>query len=403
MYESVENNLRLFRELMTCGHEIYFWEFDCDFTLLSSNCPVSRFYRQLFGLDKIGLSTLREHRENGMPMVMANDPGLFWIAAFEPANMDMLHHIYAIGPVFVEDISQERIDAALEQYSLIGAGKQAIREQLLRLPVLSITRFYDYGLMLHYCITGEKISFSEFQYPEAAKNAQQQPNHAENIDSHGTWAMEQELLRLIEEGNLDYKEQAYRMVSTGSLGKLGNGDPVRNLKNLVIIFTALCTRAAIRGGLPPEIAYTLSDKYISAIEAALTLSEVAEINAAMQEDFVRRVYQCKQRTISPQIQNCMNYIQAHLTENISVPLLAAKMGYSGSHLARLFKRETGMTVSEYAMSLKMEQAKDALRLSGESVQAICHRLGFGSQSYFGAQFKKHIGMTPTEYRKRQGI
>lgn len=235
---------------------------------------------QLFGLDKIGLSTLREHRENGMPMVMANDPGLFWIAAFTPANKDMHHHIYAIGPVFVEDISQERIDAALEQYSLIGAGKQAIREQLLRLPVLSITRFYDYGLMLHYCITGEKISFSEFQYPEAAKNAQQQPNHAENIDSHGTWAMEQELLRLIEEGNLDYKEQAFRMVSTGSLGKLGNGDPVRNLKNLVIIFTALCTRAAIRGGLPPEIAYTLSDKYISAIEAALTLSEVAEINAA---------------------------------------------------------------------------------------------------------------------------
>lgn len=84
----------------------------------------SRFYRQLFGLDKIGLSTLREHRENGMPMVMANDPGLFWIAAFEPVNKDMHHHIYAIGPVFVEDISQERIDAALEQYSLIGAGKE---------------------------------------------------------------------------------------------------------------------------------------------------------------------------------------------------------------------------------------------------------------------------------------
>ena len=50
----------------------------------------------------------------------------------------------------------------------------------------------------------------------------------------------------------------------------------------------------------------------------------------------------------------------------------------------------------------MEQAKDALRLTDERVQSICHRLGFSSQSYFGKQFKEATGMTPGEYREKQG-
>lgn len=183
---------------------------------------------------------------------------------------------------------------------------------------------------------------------------------------------------------------------------MGNGDLVRNLKNLTIIFTALATRAAIRGGLMPEIAYKMSDHYISSIEMCITLPEIAEITAAMQEDFVQRVHRCKIEHISPVVQNCMGYLQTHLTEKINVPELSAQMGYSASRLTKMFKRDTGMTINEYLLSERIAQAKDALRLSGESVQNICHRLGFGSQSYFGKQFKRATGMTPLEYREKQG-
>ena len=84
------------------------------------------------------------------------------------------------------------------------------------------------------------------------------------------------------------------------------------------------------------------------------------------------------------------------------PELSAQMGYSASRLTKMFKRDTGMTINEYLLSERIAQAKDALRLSGESVQNICHRLGFGSQSYFGKQFKRATGMTPLEYREKQG-
>ncbi len=77
------------------------------------------------------------------------------------------------------------------------------------------------------------------------------------------------------------------------MARLGNGDPIRNLKNMTIIYTALCTRAAIHGGLPPEISYNLSDMYIQSIEASRSLGEIAEVNSAMVDDFVRRVHHCR--------------------------------------------------------------------------------------------------------------
>lgn len=98
---------------------------------------------------------------------------------------------------------------------------------------------------------------------------------------------------------MNYKEQAGRMVGIGMTGNLGNGDSIRHIKNITIVYTALCIRAAIRGGVDSEIAYTLSDQYINAIETCASLSEIAEVNAAMQEDFVRRVHQIKKQTAFP--------------------------------------------------------------------------------------------------------
>ena len=50
----------------------------------------------------------------------------------------------------------------------------------------------------------------------------------------------------------------------------------------------------------------------------------------------------------------------------------------------------------------MERAKLALRNTSESIQQISERLGFGSVSYFSAQFRKAVGQTPSDYRNRRG-
>lgn len=402
--KDIEEKIHLLEELISCRPNLFFWSFDGECTPIHTNCPVGALYRHLLGLNEQSFRILRKLAPNAMPVVMTNQPGLLWIADFLWNEENELKRIYCIGPIFMEDVRPAAIEDALKKIDLFGDEKRSLRETLYGLPILSSTRFYDYGLMLHYCITGEKISYSDYQYPESAQPRKKEASSSSTQDLHGTWAMEQELLRFIEEGNLDYKRYHPRIVSAGDVGRLGNGDPVRGLKNQIIIFTALCTRAAIKGGLTPEIAYTMSDKYISAVETSSTFGEVAEVNDAMQDDFIKRVHQCKLAGgLSPQVKNCMNYLQVHFTEKISVPELCAKMGYSASHFTKLFKQETGQTIHEYLISLKIEQAKDDLRLTGEPVRSICARLGFESQSYFGKQFKSATGMTPVEYRERQGV
>ncbi len=195
-------------------------------------------------------------------------------------------------------------------------------------------------------------------------------------------------------------EEASRLGSSINIANIGNGNSVRQIKNITIIYTALCTRASIRGGLQPNLAYTLSDHYIHSIEAAKSIPDIVEINSMMQEDFVRRVHELKLSSgISLQIKQCCSFIQVHLTEELSLTKISKYVGYSTTYLSKKFKEEMGMTISDYILQKKIELAKKLLIKSSTSVQEIGESLGFHSPSYFCEKFKKVTGVTPNHYRE----
>jgi len=398
MSENAERNLRLFQELLTCAHNVYFWTYDSHLANTYTNCPDSAVLSPLFLGNEEQTRPLLPLGEKNRPAVLEDSLGLLWIADYEKDTVGALLYIHVIGPVFIEDFSERTLENALRSMDIPAGRRQPILRVLEALPVIPVTRFYEYGIMLHYCICGERIAFSDLQYPESHKNMKK--GNASQPESHGTWAMEQELLRLIEEGNPDYRKKAGKLVTGGNVANLGRGDSIRQVKNITIIFTALCTRAAIRGGLSPEVAYTLSDKYIIGIESCSTLSEVAETNDAMQEDFVNRVHQCKLKQYSVPIQNCCNYIQLHIGDRNSIPDLARQTGYSENYLSRKFRKEMGITLTEYVTGQRIGAAREMLISGTEEIQDICTRLGFGSQSYFGEVFRKYTKMSPSEYRAK---
>lgn len=71
---------------------------------------------------------------------------------------------------------------------------------------------------------------------------------------------------------------------------------------------------------------------------------------------------------------------------------------SASYLSRLFKKETGDSVSAYIREQKIEMAKNLLHYSEYSMIDIANRLSFSSQSHFIQQFRDLVGMTPKKYR-----
>ena len=399
MSENTERSLKLFQELLTCAHNVYFWTYDAQLTNTGTNCPDAAALNSFFLGNKEQIRLLLPLGEKNRPAVLEDSLGLIWIADYEKDTGGSLLNIHVIGPVFIEDVSERALENALRSMEIPVNQRPSLLRILESLPVIPVTRFYEYGVMLHYCICGEKITFSDLQYPESPKHTKKE--NTSQPESHGTWAMEQELLHLIEEGNPEYRKRAGKLVTGGNIANLGKGDSLRQVKNITIIFTALCTRAAIRGGLSPEVAYTLSDKYIIGIESCAALSEVAEINEAMQEDFVNRVHKCKLEQYSVPIQNCCHYIQLHLSDKNSIPELAKQTGYSENYLSRKFKKEMGITLTEYITGQRIEAAAEMLISGTEEIQDICTRFGFGSQSYFGEVFRRYTGMSPGEYREKR--
>lgn len=387
-----EESLQFYQKLILCGHDLYFWSFDANWELISSNCPNKELLEVFL---RINLPQIPE--DTSRPLVISNTIGLIWIADFQKKE-DAVGQIHVIGPVFAEDVSLQNLESNLNSLRLPNTVRQEFRSILNQIPVMTITRLFEYGLMLHYCVAEEYLSISDMQYPFSEKRS---PKELESHkDTHASWAMEQELLKLVEEGNLDYKRLSARLVNMGSIANLGNGDTIRHFKNLTIIFTALCTRAAIRGGLQPEIAYSLSDMYIRGIESCRNLGEISEVNATMQDDFIHRVHQCRSHPeLSPQTQKCCHYIQTHLNEKISMADLSAHVGYSEAHLSKKFRKEMGITITEYITAQKIDLAKKLLRANETPISDIAEYLCFSTQSYFSEQFRKATGQTPGEYRQ----
>ena len=101
---------------------------------------------------------------------------------------------------------------------------------------------------------------------------------------------------------------------------------------------------------------------------------------------------------SKPIAECIDYIYDHLHTRITVNILAERTGLSSAYLSRLFKKETGDTVSHYVKTLKLDTAKNMLMYSDYSPAQIAQTLAFPSQSYFTEQFRIYTGFTPVNYR-----
>lgn len=95
------------------------------------------------------------------------------------------------------------------------------------------------------------------------------------------------------------------------------------------------------------------------------------------------------------------YIDSHLYEDLRLDGLAVRFGYAKMHLIRLFREEIGVTPIQYVLQKRMEAACRMLTGTVMSVNEIAVLLQYSSAQHFAAAFRKHTGVSPTEYRRKQ--
>lgn len=204
----------------------------------------------------------------------------------------------------------------------------------------------------------------------------------------------------IRNGDMRSIDETKKIMDSGEVGHLSD-DPVKNLLYLDICHVTLCTRAAIEGGMEAEKAYNASDLFIQRCDRAVTADELYDLHLEMTEYFTKQVMAAQKTGIySKPVIRCMEYIKNHLHEQITVRELAGTVKLNESYLSVLFKRETGVSISGYVISKRVETAKNMLRYSELSLSEISDILHFSSYSHFARTFRKYCGVSPKEYRDK---
>jgi YesN/AraC family two-component response regulator len=94
----------------------------------------------------------------------------------------------------------------------------------------------------------------------------------------------------------------------------------------------------------------------------------------------------------------MQWIEEHYMEPFDLGQLSDELHLSKSYVSRVFKRETGSSLTEYLTIRRIRQASQLLQMTNKPIEFIGESVGFGSVSYFIQLFKKMIGTTPHQYR-----
>jgi AraC-like DNA-binding protein len=106
------------------------------------------------------------------------------------------------------------------------------------------------------------------------------------------------------------------------------------------------------------------------------------------------------RPSDQRIISILREIEENLDTEMNHEEWCEKSGLKKSYFYTLFKRETGMSLRQYIIQVKMKKAAALLQESDRSVTMIAEELGYSSIHYFTQQFTQCIGMSPTQYRGR---
>lgn len=202
----------------------------------------------------------------------------------------------------------------------------------------------------------------------------------------------------IETGDGELLNRRLLVPSQGKVGRM-SANPLQQQKYSFVIFATLITRAAIRGGLSDEVAFSLSDIYCQRADVQTEISALEQLTYAMAVDFCTRVAEARQQSIqSPSVRACVDYISEHLHEELRLDELSRHCGLCTRSLSLKFKAELGMGIPEYIHREKLREAKYLLEHTKYTLTQITTFLNYPTQSYFTQIFKKYEGCTPQQFR-----
>ncbi|MGB9791779.1 MAG: AraC family transcriptional regulator [Thermacetogeniaceae bacterium] len=170
-----------------------------------------------------------------------------------------------------------------------------------------------------------------------------------------------------------------------------------NVKIIVLDLLMAVARALMESGWDPEQLFRSSLEVIR----QLNIESDVESMAKLWSNWCHVALHSESNNPSFEnhiMEETKRFIEEHLSEELTLETISRNFFLSPYYFCRLFKRLTGMTVMEFATSLRINKAKEILEKTNQPISEVARAVGYSDPNYFSRVFKKLTGMTPSKYR-----
>ena len=317
---------------------------------------------------------------------------------------------FIAGPYIDREFTQQMIIDATNQYDISPVFSSQIEKYYTTIPVyadkdivsslfISLAELL-WGSMENFAVKDLSLIMPKKNFPEIVEHLGSRVDDPllamQMLESR--YEGERKLMQAVSQGIAHKAEQ---MISNSSelMLEMRVEDPVRNMKNYVIVANVLLRKAVEQGGVHPFYIDGVSSDFAKKVEKIKSVQEGIDMMHDMIYKYCALVKKYSMKNYSLLVQKVITIIDSDLTADLSLSSQAEMLNVNASYLSTLFKKEMGMTLTEYVTKKRIEYASFLLTSTNLQIQMVAQNCGIYDVNYFTKMFKKHTGKTPKEYRE----
>ena len=158
--------------------------------------------------------------------------------------------------------------------------------------------------------------------------------------------------------------------------------------------------SAVLGGGEESKQTDLVNKYFYEISMIKDINEIDALLYKIVREITGNIGYAYEKRSKSLIENAKRYIEKNYKQQLSYKDVAKEIFISPSYFLNLFKKETGLTFVDFLTNVRINKAKGLLRLTELNITEIAYEVGYNNSNYFSNIFKKAVGVSAKEYRKR---
>lgn len=313
-----------------------------------------------------------------------------------------------MGPLLFQPITRDEFSAIMEENHVDKKYSRDFQVLYSRIPYFQSLEQWN-SIVISFCrniFGAREFRLEQNHVPNSSMFSirfnmfavQPEPDFStETIEKR--YDAENRMLQAVKKGN--YVEATLRMNEFTKYRILPrHGDSIRDTKNLLFVLNTLLRKAVEEANVHPVYIDELSRKIAIQIESFTTDNQLKGIRGEMIRKYCLLVNNYSRTGYSKLISKCLDYVDFHYMEQLSLTSLADQYYVSSTHLSALFKKEVNMNLKEYIQEVRLRQARIQLNTTRLPIQEIAANCGFLDVNYFTRVFRKVHGMSPREYRNK---